>query len=71
MIIYTRDHWEVELKRRIVGIGEGGEHWVGLLHTLATLLESPGSVPINAPLGLKSSPLEDQKLKYGTLLLEL
>ncbi|KAI3887702.1 hypothetical protein MKX03_020940 [Papaver bracteatum] len=32
-----------------------------VIHTLATLLESTGCVPINAPLGVKSSPLEDQK----------
>ncbi|RZC52230.1 hypothetical protein C5167_020658, partial [Papaver somniferum] len=45
----------------IIGIGEGGRDRVGLLHTLATLLESTGSVLIHALLGVKILPLEDQK----------
>jgi biotin synthase len=34
---------------------------VGLLHTLATLPEHPESVPINALLAVKGTPLENQK----------
>ncbi|CAE6047069.1 unnamed protein product [Arabidopsis arenosa] len=37
------------------------EDTVGLLHTLATLPSHPESVPINALLAVKGTPLEDQK----------
>ncbi|XP_024389417.1 biotin synthase, mitochondrial [Physcomitrium patens] len=45
----------------IIGLGEAEEDRVGLLHTLATLPEHPESVPINALLAVKGTPLENQK----------
>lgn len=45
----------------IIGMGETAEDRVGLLHTLATLPTHPESVPINALLAVKGTPLEDQK----------
>eukprot|EP00250_Pteridium_aquilinum_P012716 c20894_g1_i1 orf=115-1461(+) len=45
----------------IIGLGEAAEDRVGLLHTLATLPEHPESVPINALIAVKGTPLEDQK----------
>lgn len=45
----------------IIGLGEAEEDRVGLLHTLATLPTHPESVPINALLAVKGTPLEDQK----------
>jgi biotin synthase len=46
----------------IIGLGEADEDRVGLLHTLATLPEHPESVPINALLAVKGTPLENQKV---------
>lgn len=46
----------------IIGLGEGEDDRVGLLHTLATLPKHPESVPINALLAVKGTPLEDQKV---------
>ncbi|XP_010506206.1 PREDICTED: biotin synthase [Camelina sativa] len=45
----------------IIGLGEAEEDRVGLLHTLATLPSHPESVPINALLAVKGTPLENQK----------
>ncbi|XP_074281507.1 biotin synthase, mitochondrial [Silene latifolia] len=45
----------------IIGLGESAEDRVGLLHTLATLPTHPESVPINALVAVKGTPLEDQK----------
>lgn len=45
----------------IIGLGETAEDRVGLLHTLATLPAHPESVPINALVAVKGTPLEDQK----------
>ncbi|KAL9271708.1 Biotin synthase, mitochondrial-like protein [Drosera capensis] len=45
----------------IIGLGEAEEDREGLLHTLATLPEHPESVPINALVAVKGTPLEDQK----------
>ncbi|KAH9303109.1 hypothetical protein KI387_014692 [Taxus chinensis] len=45
----------------IIGLGEAAADRVGLLHTLATLPEHPESVPINALLAVKGTPLQDQK----------
>ncbi|KAJ4955445.1 hypothetical protein NE237_012228 [Protea cynaroides] len=45
----------------IIGLGEAEEDRVGLLHTLATLPSHPESVPINALLAVKGTPLQDQK----------
>ncbi|CAO3589675.1 unnamed protein product [Absidia cylindrospora] len=45
----------------IIGLGEEEEDRVGLLHTLSTLGKHPESVPVNALLAVKGTPLEDQK----------
>ncbi|CAA7400461.1 unnamed protein product [Spirodela intermedia] len=45
----------------IIGLGEAEEDRVGLLHTLATLPAHPESVPINALVPVKGTPLQDQK----------
>lgn len=44
----------------IIGLGERHEDRVGLLHTLSTLPEHPESVPVNALLAVKGTPLEAQ-----------
>lgn len=46
----------------IIGLGEAEEDRVGLLHTLATLPAHPESVPINALVPVKGTPLQDQKV---------
>lgn len=45
----------------IIGLGEAEEDRVGLLHTLSTLPSHPESVPINALVAVKGTPLENQK----------
>ncbi|KAB5548412.1 hypothetical protein DKX38_011818 [Salix brachista] len=45
----------------IIGLGEAEEDRVGLLHTLATLPTHPESVPINALVAVKGTPLQEQK----------
>ncbi|KAI9073107.1 hypothetical protein K1719_044916 [Acacia pycnantha] len=45
----------------IIGLGEAEEDRVGLLHTLATLPTHPESVPINALIAVKGTPLQEQK----------
>ncbi|XP_074582652.1 biotin synthase, mitochondrial-like [Curcuma longa] len=45
----------------IIGLGEAEADRVGLLHTLATLPVHPESVPINALVAVKGTPLQDQK----------
>ncbi|KAK4278763.1 hypothetical protein QN277_016563 [Acacia crassicarpa] len=45
----------------IIGLGEAEEDRIGLLHTLATLPTHPESVPINALIAVKGTPLEEQK----------
>lgn len=45
----------------IIGLGEAEDDRVGLLHTLATLPTHPESVPINALVAVKGTPLEGQK----------
>ncbi|KAF9663246.1 hypothetical protein SADUNF_Sadunf17G0018400 [Salix dunnii] len=45
----------------IIGLGEAEEDRVGLLHTLATLPTHPESVPINALVSVKGTPLQEQK----------
>ena len=42
----------------IVGMGEDHDDWIDLLHTLATLPEHPGSVPINQLVKVRGTPLE-------------
>ncbi|MEX1240720.1 MAG: biotin synthase BioB [Cyclobacteriaceae bacterium] len=44
----------------IIGMGEGENDRVGMLHTLATLPEHPESVPVNALVPVEGTPLEDQ-----------
>lgn len=43
----------------IIGLGEKHEDRIGMLHTLSTLPEHPGSVPINALVRVKGTPLQD------------
>ncbi len=43
----------------IVGMGETREDRVGFIHALATLPEHPGSVPINALVPVRGTPLGD------------
>jgi biotin synthase len=45
----------------IIGMGETHEDRIALLHELANLPEPPDSVPINALVAVKGTPLEDQK----------
>lgn len=45
----------------IIGLGETDEDRVGMLHTLSTLPQHPESVPVNALVSVKGTPLEDQK----------
>ncbi len=42
----------------IIGLGEAHEDRIGMLHTLSTLPAHPGSVPINALVRVKGTPLE-------------
>lgn len=44
----------------IIGMGETDEDRIGMLHTLATLPEHPESVPVNALVPVKGTPLEKQ-----------
>lgn len=44
----------------IIGLGETHEDRIKMLHTLATLPEHPESVPINALVAVKGTPLENQ-----------
>lgn len=43
----------------IIGMGESLGDWVDMLHTLATLPEHPGSVPINQLVPVDGTPLEN------------
>jgi len=43
----------------IIGLGETHEDRIGMLHTLATLPLHPGSVPVNALVRVKGTPLQD------------
>ncbi|MFS8082203.1 MAG: biotin synthase BioB [Ginsengibacter sp.] len=43
----------------IIGLGETHEDRIAMLHTLSTLPEHPGSVPINALVRIKGTPLQD------------
>lgn len=44
----------------IIGMGEGEEDRIGMLHSLATLPEHPESVPVNALVPVAGTPLENQ-----------
>ncbi len=46
----------------IVGMGESDSDRIGLIHTLATLPEHPESVPVNALVPVKGTPLADQPI---------
>ncbi len=43
----------------IIGLGETHEDRIGMLHTLCTLPTHPESVPINALVSIKGTPLQD------------
>ncbi|MEX0780645.1 MAG: biotin synthase BioB [Balneolales bacterium] len=45
----------------IIGMGETDEDRIDLLHTLSTLPEHPESVPVNALLPVKGTPMEDME----------
>ena len=45
----------------IIGLGETDEDRIKMLHTLSTLPTHPDSVPINALVAVKGTPLENQK----------
>jgi biotin synthase len=44
----------------IIGMGEGEEDRIGMLHTLSNLPQHPESVPVNALVPVEGTPLEDQ-----------
>ncbi len=43
----------------IIGLGEAHEDRINMLHTLATLTQHPESVPVNALVRIKGTPLEN------------
>ena len=45
----------------IIGLGETEEDRIGMLHTLCNLPQQPESVPINALVAVKGTPLENQQ----------
>ncbi len=45
----------------IIGLGESHDDRIAMLHTLSTLPTHPGSVPINALVPVKGTPLQDNK----------
>lgn len=45
----------------IIGMGESTEDRIGMLHTLSSMAPHPESVPINALVPVKGTPLEKQK----------
>src|SRR3546814_15062791 len=47
----------------IIGMGETEEDRIGMLHTLSSLPEHPQSVPVNALVPVKGTPLENQDRK--------
>ena len=49
----------------IIGLGEGPQDRVGLIHQLATLPEHPESVPINSLVAVAGTPLEGQQSPTG------
>jgi len=51
----------------IVGMGETQRDWIDMLHTLATLPEHPGSVPINQLVQVAGTPLDDEPLDIDPL----
>jgi biotin synthase len=51
----------------IVGMGEAQSDWIDMLHTLATLPDHPGSVPINQLVQVAGTPLDAQPLNIDPL----
>ncbi|HEV7227462.1 biotin synthase BioB [Brevundimonas sp.] len=51
----------------IVGMGEGREDRIGLLHALATLPVHPDSLPVNALAPIVGTPLGDRVAAQGTI----
>lgn len=51
----------------IIGMGENRGDWIDMLHTLATLPEHPGSVPINQLVQVAGTPLDDRPLDIDPL----
>jgi len=51
----------------IIGMGESDNDWIDMLHTLATLPEHPGSVPINQLVQVAGTPLDDEPLDVDPL----
>jgi biotin synthase len=51
----------------IVGMGEAESDWIDMLHTLATLPDHPGSVPINQLVQVAGTPLDEQTLNIDPL----
>lgn len=45
----------------IIGLGETEQDRIGMLHTLSNLPQHPESVPINALVAIKGTPLENQQ----------
>jgi biotin synthase len=45
----------------IIGLGETAEDRIGMLHVLSNLSQHPESVPINALVAVKGTPMEDQQ----------
>jgi biotin synthase len=45
----------------IIGMGESSDDRIDLIHTLSTLAEHPESVPVNALVAVKGTPLEEQQ----------
>ena len=51
----------------IVGMGENESDWIDMLHTIATLPEHPGSVPINQLVKVAGTPLDNEPLNVDPL----
>ncbi|KAG2430661.1 hypothetical protein HYH02_013659 [Chlamydomonas schloesseri] len=49
----------------IIGLGEGPQDRVGLIHQLATLPAHPESVPINRLVAIKGTPMENNEAPEG------
>ena len=45
----------------IIGMGESHDARIGMIHTLATMPEHPGSVPVNALVAVEGTPLENMQ----------
>ncbi len=53
----------------IIGLGDNDQDRIDMIHTLATMSEHPDSVPINALVPVKGTPLENQeKVKIWDIL---